>query len=83
MKIGVLSDTHDQGELILKAVKHFNDEKVSWVFHGHTPQQVNHYHGKTLSLNPGPLMRETSKDLKGASIAIYDTEAHKARHVVI
>ncbi len=33
MKIGVLSDTHDQGELIQKAVKYFNDENVSWVFH--------------------------------------------------
>ena len=33
MKIGVLSDTHDQGELIRKAVQHFNNEKVSWVFH--------------------------------------------------
>lgn len=33
MKIGVLSDTHDQSELILKAVDHFNLEQVEWVFH--------------------------------------------------
>lgn len=33
LKIGVLSDTHDQCELIQKAVKHFNDANVSWVFH--------------------------------------------------
>ena len=33
MKIGVLSDTHDQGNLIEKAVEIFNREQVSWVFH--------------------------------------------------
>src|ERR1700733_448388 len=33
MKIGVLSDTHDQGELIRKAVQYFNEEQVAWVFH--------------------------------------------------
>ncbi len=33
MKIGVLSDSHDQGEMIQKAVERFNFEKVSWVFH--------------------------------------------------
>jgi putative phosphoesterase len=167
MKIGVLSDTHDQGELIRKAVNIFNDEKVSlvihcgdWVspfilhffkelkapmrgvfgnndgdkfrhltfkdkwgldlqyeerflemeidqrrlavfhgdytglvdalvtcgkydlvLHGHTHQKVNQHHGKTLSLNPGSLMRETSDTVKGASIAIYDTTSHSARHI--
>lgn len=169
MKIGVLSDTHDQGELIQKAVEYFNNENVSWVFHcgdwvspfilhffqglqvplrgvfgnndgdkfrhlafknkwgidleyedrflemevdnrliavfhgdyssivealvtcgkydvvfhGHTHEKINLYHGKTLSLNPGSLMRETSKDVRGASIAIYDTEKHKASHIII
>lgn len=169
MKIGVLSDTHDQGELIQEAVKHFNDANVSWVFHcgdwvspfilhffqglraplrgvfgnndgdkfrhlafkkkwgidleyeerflemeidkrliavfhgdysgivealvtcgkydvvlhGHTHQKVNQYHGKTLSLNPGSLMQETSQDVKGASIAIYDTETHEATHIIL
>jgi putative phosphoesterase len=167
MKIGVISDTHDQGELIRKAVNIFNDEKVSlvihcgdWVspfilhffkelqapirgvfgnndgdkfrhltfkdkwgldlqyeerflemeidqrrlavfhgdytglvdalvtcgkydlvLHGHTHQKVNQHHGKTLSLNPGSLMRETSDTVKGASIAIYDTTSHSARHI--
>jgi uncharacterized protein len=169
MKIGVLSDTHDQGELIQKAVKQFNAENVAWVFHcgdwvspfilhffqglkaplrgvfgnndgdkfrhlafknkwgidleyedrfleveldkrsiavfhgdysgivdalvtcgkydvvfhRHTHQKVNQYHGKTLSLNPGSLMQETSQNVKGASIAIYDTETHKATHTLL
>lgn len=166
MKIGVLSDTHDQGELIRKAVQCFNDEKVSWVFHcgdwvspfilhffrdlqaplcgvfgnndgdkfrhlafknkwgidleyeerflemeldqrkiaifhgdyagivdalvtcgkydvvfhGHTHQRVNQHFGKTLSLNPGSQMQETSIHVKEASVAIYDTETHQAKH---
>jgi uncharacterized protein len=169
MKIGVLSDTHDQGELIRKAVQYFNEEQVAWVFHcgdwvspfilyffqglqaplrgvfgnndgdkfrhlafknkwginleyeerfleveidkrriavfhgdysglveslvtcgkydvvfhGHTHQRVNQHHGKTLSLNPGSLMQETSKDVRGASIAIYDTETHVGRHILL
>lgn len=169
MKIGILSDTHDQGELIQKAVKLFNDENVSWVFHcgdwvspfilhffqglhaplrgvfgnndgdkfrhlafkdkwsidleyedrflemevderliavfhgdysgivealvtcgkydavfhGHTHQTVNQYHGKTLSLNPGSLMQKTSKEIQGASIAIYNTETHTATHILL
>ncbi len=167
MKIGVLSDTHDQGELIRQAVAHFNEQQVTWifhcgdwvspfilhffkglqaplrgvfgnndgdkfrhltfknkwgldleyeerflemeldhrriavfhgdykgivdglvtcgkydaVFHGHTHQRVNQQFGKTLSLNPGSLMRETSNTVKGASIAIYDTTTHQAFHI--
>lgn len=57
--------------------------KYDAVFHGHTHQKVNHYHGKTLSLNPGSLMRETSEDVQGASIAIYNTETHKATHILL
>lgn len=169
MKIGVLSDTHDQGELIHAAVKYFNSQKVDlvihcgdWVspfilhffkalqaplrgvfgnndgdkfrhlafkdkwgidlqyedrflemeldnrriavfhgdysgivealvtcgkydvvFHGHTHQRVNQHHGKTLSLNPGSLMKETSDSVKEASIAIYDTSTHLATHFLI
>lgn len=169
MKIGVLSDTHDQGDLIRKAVEHFNSAQVEWVFHcgdwvspfilyffqglkaplrgvfgnndgdkfrhlafknkwgldldyeerflemeldgkriavfhgdypglvdslvssgsydavfhGHTHQKVNDYHGKTLSLNPGSLMKETSHTVRGASIAIYDTKDHRATHVLL
>lgn len=168
MKIGVLSDTHDQAELIREAVEHFNKEEVKWVFHcgdwvspfilhffkglqmplrgvfgnndgdkfrhlafkkkwdldleyeerfleividsrriavfhgdypgitnalvrcgeydvvfhGHTHERVNEHVGKTLSLNPGSLMKETSSTVKGASIAIYDTETHSARHIL-
>lgn len=167
MKIGVLSDTHDQGELIRNAVEHFNKQNVAmvihcgdWVspfilhffqglqaplrgvfgnndgdkfrhlafkhkwaidveyedrflemeidqrriavfhgdyagivealvlcgkydavFHGHTHQKVNQYYGKTLSLNPGSLMKETSHAVKEASIAIYDTSQHLAFHI--
>lgn len=167
MKVGVISDTHDQGDLIRKAVDIFMQEGVEWVihcgdwvspfilyffqnlkvpirgvfgnndgdrfrhlafknrwgldleyeerfleiildkrqiaifhgdypgivnalvtcgqydavFHGHTHQRVNETHGKTLSLNPGSLMKETSASIKGASIAIYDTETNTARHI--
>ncbi|MFZ0565937.1 MAG: metallophosphoesterase [Chlamydiales bacterium] len=169
MKIGVLSDTHDQGDLIRKAVERFNDEEVDWVFHcgdwvspfilyffqnlkaplrgvfgnndgdkfrhlafknkwgvnleyeerfleieidsrriaifhgdysglvdaltscgeydavfhGHTHQRVNKHIGKTLSLNPGSLMKETSPTIQGASIAVYDTQRHTATHILL
>ncbi|MBI5346678.1 MAG: metallophosphoesterase [Chlamydiae bacterium] len=169
MKIGVLSDTHDQGELIRKAVAYFNSQNVAlvihcgdWVspfslhfyqglkaplkgvfgnndgdkfrhislknnwglnleyedrflemevnhrwiavfhgdcpgivealvrcgkydvvFHGHTHQKVNQHYGKTLSLNPGSLMQETSRDINEASIAIYDTIEHRAFHLCL
>lgn len=169
MKIGVISDTHDQGDLIRKAVGHFNNENVEWVFHcgdwvspfilnffkglqaplrgvfgnndgdkfrhltfknkwgidleyedrflemtvdqkrlavfhgdypgivealvtcgkydavfhGHTHQRVNQHYGNTLSLNPGSLMKETSDNVKEASIAIYDTVGHTAKHILI
>lgn len=33
MKIGVISDTHDQAAFIQEAVRHFNKEKVSLVIH--------------------------------------------------
>ena len=33
MKIGVLSDTHDQGELIREAINYFNSQNVAWVIH--------------------------------------------------
>ena len=169
MKIGVISDTHDQGELILKAVGYFNAAGVErvihcgdWVspfilyffrglkaplrgvfgnndgdkfrhllfkekfgldleyedrfleleldkrriavfhgdyrgivealvscgnydavFHGHTHQRVNEKIGKTLSLNPGSLMKETSANIKGASLAIYDTKTNSATHQLL
>jgi uncharacterized protein len=169
VKIGVVSDTHDQGELIRRAVEKFNEEKVGlvlhcgdWVspfilyffqalkaplrgvfgnndgdrfrhlafrdkwgldlhyeerfltcevegrkiavfhgdyeeivqglttcgqydavFHGHTHKRVLTYCGKTLSLNPGSLMRETSATIQGASIAIYDTEQNSAEHTLL
>lgn len=168
MKIGVLSDTHDQGDLIRQAVSRFNEEGVEWVFHcgdwvspfilyffknlkaplrgvfgnndgdkfrhlafknkwgldleyedrfleveldsrkiaifhgdysglvealvtcgkydavfhGHTHLKVNEYRGETLSLNPGSLMRETSLTVRGASVAIYDTQTHLATHIL-
>lgn len=54
--------------------------KYDLVLHGHTHQRVNELHGKTLSLNPGSLMKETFDHIKGASVAIYDTVEHKAAH---
>lgn len=169
MKIGVLSDTHDQGELIRNAVNIFNKEEVGYVFHcgdwvspfilyffqglhaplrgifgnndgdkfrhlsfkkawgldleyedrfleieiegrriacfhgdysgwtdalvcsgrydlvlhGHTHLRVNTYVGTTLSLNPGSLMRETSARIRGASVALYDTQTHSATHILL
>ncbi len=154
MKIGVISDTHDQRERILQAIDIFNKEKVSlvvhcgdwvspfsaarfkalkcpvkgvfgnndgdkelhrqrngfieyhdekmeiavagrklFVTHGHLQLLENalksgrydavfsgHTHishikkeGKTLWLNPGTLVDETSDKTKGMSVAIYDT----------
>lgn len=169
MKIGVISDSHDQGEMILQAVDHFNQAGVELVIHcgdwvspfilyffkdlkapmrgvfgnndgdkfrhlvyvqkynldiqyedrfleleldgkkiavfhgdysglvdalvtcgkydlvchGHTHLRVNEKWGKTLSLNPGSLMKVTAPSVKGASIAIYDTESHLASHILM
>jgi putative phosphoesterase len=33
MKVGIISDTHDQVDLIIKAIKVFNKEKVGLVYH--------------------------------------------------
>ena len=53
------------------------------VFHGHTHQRVNEHVGKTLSLNPGSLMKETFPEVKGASIAVYETKSNSARHLLL
>lgn len=162
MKIGVISDTHDQRQLILEAIDIFNKEKVGlvlhcgdwvapfsaarfsalncpikgvfgnndgdkdmhrqrngrfieyhnkkmelavdgrkiFVTHGHIPRLLNdalnsgrydavfsgHTHvahvkkeGKTLWLNPGTLVDETSEKVKGMSIAVYDTATNTAK----
>lgn len=50
------------------------------VFHGHTHQKVNETIGRTLSLNPGSLMRKTRDEPLGASFAIYDTATNLAKH---
>lgn len=166
MKIGVISDTHDQAPLIEKAVEKLNQEEVEWVihcgdwvspfilysfrnlkapikgvfgnndgdkfrhllfkdklglniqyedrflelnfdnrliavfhgdyseivealvkcgkydavFHGHTHQKINTAIGKTLSLNPGSLMKETIGKEYGASFAVYDSLTNSAVH---
>jgi predicted phosphodiesterase len=54
--------------------------KYDAVFHGHTHQKVNKTVGKTLSLNPGSLMRKTRDEALGASFAIYDTTTNLAEH---
>lgn len=51
------------------------------VFHGHTHQRVLRVHGKTLSLNPGSLMRKTLGNAWGASFAIYETGSNQAYHI--
>ena len=50
------------------------------VFHGHTHRKVNETIGRTLSLNPGSLMRKTGNEALGASFAIYDTATNSANH---
>jgi len=49
------------------------------VFHGHTHRPVNKKIGKTLSLNPGTLMPITDDNIKGASLAIYNTKDNTAK----
>ena len=56
-------------------------KKYDAVFHGHTHVKVNQRIDGVLSLNPGTLMNQTSEDVKGASIAIYDTKTNSARHI--
>jgi putative phosphoesterase len=53
--------------------------KYDAVFHGHFHIAENKLVGKTLSLNAGTLMPVTTNDIKGASIAIYDTADNSAR----
>jgi hypothetical protein len=50
------------------------------VFHGHTHHKVNETVGRTLSLNPGSLMKKTRDEALGASFAIYDTTTNLAKH---
>jgi uncharacterized protein len=50
------------------------------VFHCHTHKKVNEMVGKTLSLNPGSMMRMTGGESLGASFAIYDTATNSAHH---
>lgn len=68
----------DYSELINSAVR---SGEFDAVFHGHTHIRANEKVGKTLSLNPGSLMKFTSDDAQGASIAIYDTTTNTARHI--
>ncbi len=57
--------------------------KYDAVFHGHTHGRINEKYGKTLSLNPGSLMVETSPGICGASIAVYDTTTNTGRHILL
>lgn len=52
--------------------------KYDAVFSGHTHTAHAKMEGKTLWLNPGTLVDETSDKVKGMSIALYDTEANTA-----
>ena len=51
------------------------------VFSGHTHSAHARMEGKTLWLNPGTLVDETNSEIKGMSLAIYDTKTNKARIV--
>lgn len=53
--------------------------KYDAVFSGHTHVAHVKKEGKTLWLNPGTLVDETSKKIKGMSIAIYDTATNNAK----
>ncbi len=52
--------------------------KYDAVFSGHTHVAHAKMEGKTLWLNPGTLVDETSDKVKGMSIAVYDTETNTA-----
>lgn len=57
-----------------------NCDTYDAVFYGHTHKKVNETVGKTLSLNPGSLMRMTRDEPLGAGFAIYDTVMNLAMH---
>ncbi len=48
------------------------------VFHGHNHRKEIKTVGKTLSVNPGTFMDETTPDVRGASFAIYETKTNSA-----
>jgi hypothetical protein len=53
--------------------------KYDAVFSGHTHVAHTRMEGKTLWLNPGTLVDETSEKVKGVSIAVYDTATNTAK----
>lgn len=53
--------------------------KYDAVFSGHTHVAHAKMEGKTLWLNPGTLVDETSDSIKGMSMAIYDTTTNSAK----
>jgi putative phosphoesterase len=57
--------------------------KYDAVFHGHNHTAENKMVGKTLSLNPGTLIDDTSDTTKGASLAIYETKDNSAQIISV
>ena len=57
--------------------------KYDAIFHGHTHQKINTQVGRTLSLNPGSLMKETLGKSLGASVAVYHSSTHQAFHFTL
>lgn len=53
------------------------------VFRGHNHIKESTIIDKTLLLNPGSLIPVTSKNVRGASIATYNTETNTAQHITI
>lgn len=68
---------HGDYEEIIEAL--LASQMYDAVFHGHNHKKEIKTVGKTLSVNPGTLMNETTPSVKGASFAIYETVSNTAR----
>ncbi len=69
---------HGDSQPILRSL--IKSQNYDVIFHGHTHQKINEVANGTLSFNPGTLMKN-SGNVQGASIGIYDTIKHSARHI--
>ncbi|MBI2176047.1 metallophosphoesterase [Candidatus Woesearchaeota archaeon] len=68
--------THGHLQPLLEAALKLG--KYDAVFSGHTHIAHAKMEGKTLWLNPGTLVDETSDKIKGMSVAVYDTATNTA-----
>jgi putative phosphoesterase len=72
---------HGDYQVMVEALEKCGDFDA--VFHGHDHQAKIENRGKTLSLNPGTLMKMTDYEIKGASFAIYNTADNSAELIRI